>query len=559
MRASISTMACNLTIGTILLSGCDSPPPSTTGAEVDQRDVTSPAISGAEIANTNARAPLAAIVSLTTDEPARLTLRVDDGERNWNIVPDEEYRTNHSAMVLGLRFDHAHTVTVIAEDAAGNRSESGSLRYETPAVPEELPRTRVTVRDPERMEPGVNLFNIKWWGEDGRERKLGFIVIMDDRGDIVWSYRSDEDAIDDIRRLSNGNILYTNSPSGELWRLTEINMLGDVVQRWHATGTPKDVMAGSTLVDIDSFHHEVIELPSGNFLGLSSEFRLLDAYPTSESDPDAPLEPAAVVGDVIVEFTRDGSVVRKIRLMDILDPQRIGYESVGGGYYRGLYGDLVELPLRDWSHSNALEYSAADDSVIISVRHQDVLAKVSLATGELIWLLGTADNWSEPWRSKLLQPTGELEWQYHQHGSSFTGDGNIVLFDNGYPRVSAYQEQPAIENRYSRAVEFAIDEAAMEVSQPWSYGEPGADAFYSRYLSDADWLPVTGNILVTDGARETGPDGRPLETPERKRWVRIVEVTHSDPPEIVFEAILEEDPQYGVHIYRAKRLPSLYP
>jgi hypothetical protein len=100
----------------------------------------------------------------------------------------------------------------------------------------------------------------------------------------------------------------------------------------------------------------------------------------------------------------------------------------------------------------------------------------------------------------------------------------------------------------------------MEVSQPWSYGGPGEeDTFYSRYLSDVDWLPITGNILVTDGSRETGPDGRTSTAPDRKRWARIVELTHTDPAEKVFEVLLEEDPEYGVHIYRAKRLPSLYP
>ena len=113
-----------------------------------------------------------------------------------------------------------------------------------------------------------------------------------------------------------------------------------------------------------------------------------------------------------------------------------------GGFYNALYGDLTDAPLRDWSHSNALEYNPADDSVIMSVRHQDTLAKIDLATGNLIW----------PWSSKRLQPSGEIEWQYHQHGSSFTGTGSIVLFDNGLPRASAFQEQPAVAGRYSRAV-----------------------------------------------------------------------------------------------------------
>ena len=558
MRASIVFTAGLVAATTGLLIGCDSPPPAATDSGIENRDITPPEIANASLVNTNPRAPLSTVLSLSTDEPTRLTIHIDDGQLTWDIEPDQAFRTEHSAMVLGLRFGRSHNVTAIAEDTAGNRSESEPLFYETPPLPMELPRTRLMVRDPARMEPGVNLFNVKWWDENRQEKKLGLIVIMDDRGDIVWYYRNDDDAIDDIRRLSNGNILYSNSPAGDLWRLIEINMLGDIVQRWHATGSHPEAIEGSTPVDVDSFHHEVIELPNGNLLALTSELRVIDDYPSSDSDPDAAPAPASVVGDVIVEFARDGTVIRRVKLLDVLDPHRIGYGSLGGGYYSDLYAD-TDLPLRDWEHGNALVYNPDDDSFIISLRHQDVLAKVSLATSDLIWLLGTPANWKEPWSDKLLQPVGEVEWSYHQHGPSFTGSGSIVMFDNGVPRVSPYETQPAVEDLYSRAVEYAVDETAMEVSQPWSYGGPGEDAFYSRYLSDVDWLPITGNILVTDGSRETGPDGRTSTAADRKLWARIVELTHTDPAEKVFEVYLEEEPEYGVHIYRAKRLPSLYP
>ena len=48
-----------------------------------------------------------------------------------------------------------------------------------------------------------------------------------------------------------------------------------------------------------------------------------------------------------------------------------------------------------------------------------------------------------------------------------------------------------------------MDEAAMEVDLVWSYRGPDGAPFYSGFLSDADWLPVTGNLLVDDGARDS--------------------------------------------------------
>ncbi len=117
----------------------------------------------------------------------------------------------------------------------------------------------------------------------------------------------------------------------------------------------------------------------------------------------------------------------------------------------------------------------------------------------------------------------------------------------------------------------------MEVSQVWSYGGPDDELFYSGFLGDVDWLPITGNMLVTDGARVTDAEGRsvepgpppgppggmggpgPVAAPGVERWARIVEVTHTLPAEKVFELILADDPPAGQAVYRAKHLESLYP
>jgi len=53
-----------------------------------------------------------------------------------------------------------------------------------------------------------------------------------------------------------------------------------------------------------------------------------------------------------------------------------------------------------------------------------------------------------------------------------------------------------------------------------------------------------------------GPPGGP---PGIKRWARIVEVTHTQPAEKVFELVFADEPPAGVAIYRAKHLASLYP
>ena len=46
----------------------------------------------------------------------------------------------------------------------------------------------------------------------------------------------------------------------------------------------------------------------------------------------------------------------------------------------------------------------------------------------------------------------------------------------------------SLEDSYSRAVEYRVNEETMEVEQVWVYG-PDDEPFYGRYLGDVDWHP----------------------------------------------------------------------
>ena len=98
----------------------------------------------------------------------------------------------------------------------------------------------------------------------------------------------------------------------------------------------------------------------------------------------------------------------------------------------------------------------------------------------------------------------------------------------------------------------------MEVELVWSYRGPDGAPFYSGFLSDADWLPVTGNLLVDDGARSRPVDDGSGDTTDHN-WARIFELTHTTPAEMVFEVIIDDAPPAGWRVYRAQRIPGLYP
>lgn len=517
-------------------------------------DRTPPVIVEASITpNTNPAAPLAASAVVRTDEPVTVAFRVEADGAAWDIDPGADLATEHQLPVLGLRADTDHSIVVVVTDASGNESVSDPHPLSTEPLPDDFPDFVLMESDPERMEPGVTLFNLMKF--DGEPNDFGAAVVLDPQGEVVWYYKPDH-RVGDARLLANGNLLYSSGREGPA---TEIDMLGNIVGQWHMTRGSEDASSTSIAVEMETLHHEVLEMPSGNLLGLSTELREYDDYPSSTLDPDAPRQLASVVGDVVVEFSRDGQVQRELKLLDILDPFRTGTGSLAGGFWEPTYGDEAKGALVDWAHTNAVFFDEPSNAFIVSVRRQDAVVKIDADSGEIIWILGEHDRWTEPWSEHLLTPRGGLEWPNHQHAPMVTGRGTILLFDNGSSRGGPYEEDPAASEKYSRAVEYEINEETMEVWQVWAYGGPGSEMFYSSFISDADWMPTTENVLITAGGIIEDSEGVATEESDGRRSARIVEVTHTTPSEKVFEVVVKDDWETGGwHVYRAERIPSLY-
>lgn len=527
-------------------------------------DSTAPTFTAAPtiVVNPNPAVPLAAIVSADTDEPAALLIQVSEGGHEWSVPTSTELTTQHSLPVLGFRPGLEHVVQVSARDQAGNVSPAIPLDFETAVLPDDFPWLELSMSSPEKMEPGVTLFAFMRWPQGAAlDEQFGLAVAVDAHGDVVW-YRRSGNAIQDPHRLSNGNLLSLIGHYGA----EEVDMLGNVVARWHASQHPNpealaELPEDSIPVETDTFHHDIQEMPSGNLLVLSTEMRRIENYPTVVGDDHAPQAAANVIGDIVVEFARDGSIVSQWKLMDLLDVRRLGYESLSPVWDQWAYVD-VEGGTKDWAHANSVSYDAATDSILVSVRHQEAVVSFSRTSGELNWILGNHQGWPEHLQPYLLKPEGELAWQFHQHAAEMTPNGSLILFDNGNFRAMPPQPKMSLAESYSRAAEFTIDEESMTVRQVWSYGGPGEEIFYSPFISEADHLPQTGNVLITDGGRIRDKQGNKSDDiPAGHHWARIVEVTHGDQPEKVFEMIVdsqEDAKSIGWAVYRSERLPSLY-
>jgi arylsulfate sulfotransferase len=545
-------------------------------------------------ANPNTSTPLVAILEFSTNVPAKATVEVTDGDRTFSVPTQINASTDHRITILNLRPDTTHQIHLSVSKDTGQPHEpiSAELIYETGPLPEYFPDIVANIPYPNSMEPGVTLFSLIRWmpipdfSSNPVEQwfsvpaQAGLLIIVDNEGKIVWYHEADESIVD-AKRLQNGNLSYIKGEFG----VVEIDMEGTVVNHYFAAARNSNVPAGAIAMPVDTFHHEVFEMPNKHRLGISTELRMLSNYPTSEEDPDASPSPAPVpvVGDVIVEFNTNGNILSTWNLMDILDPYIIGYGSLTETYWRRAPYDgyvqydpnglAIDGP-KDWSHSNGVIYDPSDDSIIVSSRHLDAVTKFSRATGELIWILGDHGGWTAPFQPYLLTPQGELDWQYHQHAPMITTAGEILLYDNDNFRAKPFVDYfdpfgnplpnptPA-SNTFSRAVIFDIDEIAMTVSQPWeSLGQ-----YYAPFICDADEMPQTGNILIDHGGQIQQKSYDGFQFLLLNKRAHIKEVTRST-NETVFELFIDvPDPwtadwtenRSDWSSYRAERLPSIYP
>lgn len=504
------------------------------------------------------RVPLVAIVDCDTQLDSLITLEIDDGQRQWKQPPVESLAaaTAHHVAVLGMRPARRHSIRVHATARDGSRSETSEpLVFETAELPANFPPLKVTVAESKRMEPGLTWFATNLWIDDESMMDYGYIIALDAAGEVVW-YCHTQDRIADMRVLDNGHLLYQH---GNYRFLYEIDLLGRDVRSWYGSNLTEPPNPTSMGVAVDTMHHEVIEMTNGNFLTLATELIHVEKFPTSLRNANASWEPAHVVSDAIIEFQpSDGRIVRRIALADLVDRQRIGYLSLGG-FWKDKYDHLLDAPARDWMHANGLVTIPGEEAVVVSLRHLDCLIKVDMASGTARWILGDPSGWKPPWQALVLQPVGDWPWSYHQHAPQWTPRGTLRIYDNGNYRARPFDKVvPARENA-SRIVEYEIDEGAMTVTQTFAgFGVPG-DMFYCPFYGEADELPLTGNLLVTNGGHIEAEDGTPIdEVPGKRQWARIFEMTRvsQGPAEKVFEVICDSGlgSRYGWSIYRAQRL-----
>ena len=291
----------------------------------------------------------------------------------------------------------------------------------------------------------------------------------------------------DSRRAYSGVTLFTPLDGGGAWL---IDMLGRAVNHWEIPYPPaadaKLLASGNllyagkisdnSLSDLDGAGGILIELEwGGNVVWQYQDPYLHDSFCRMEDGNTmvtrwvkVPSEIAGRViggdpgterdgvmwGDALEEVTPSGKVVWEWVAHEHLKPE----EDIG----------CLVCPRSEWTHLNSVEV-LEDGNILVSLMKTNTIAIIDKEKGNLKWKWGP----------------GELA---HQHSSTMLGNGNILVFDNGFHPYG-------FPWGYSRVIE--VDPKTN--SMVWVYGG-GAETteFYSATMSSCQRLP-NRNTLICEG------------------------------------------------------------
>ncbi|MCB0697282.1 MAG: aryl-sulfate sulfotransferase [Chitinophagaceae bacterium] len=471
------------------------------------------------ITNPSGYAPLTAKIELETAFKTRAVIRVvgKHGDHSDIVKEFNVYDYKHSLPVMGMYADYDNIVELTLYDEQGKSMGSSAVAIHTGPVVADLPAIDINV-PPADGENEMILVSYFGYAEKLQPQKP---FVFDKYGDIRWylDYTNhpqlkDMQFDDGMELLQNGNLYFGDMSTHAIY---EVNYFGEVQNTW-------DLKSQGYL-----FHHQVLEKPDGNFLVSVSKAGL------------------STVEDFIIEVNRNSKQVSNVwDLRESLQKDRM----------------TMQLDESDWIHVNAVEYSPADNCIVVSGRHQGLI-KLDM-NNNVKWIMGPHRGWDRAGNGvdltqKLLRPLDkngnlitdpavadgavnhpDFEWNWYQHAPLLMPAVHIMCFDNGQTRN--FTEEGA----YSRAVEFVVDEANMTIQQVWQYGKERGLETFGAYVSDVDIDPLKHTVIFAPGDVALNNN--------LVFYGKVIELT-ANTSNVVFEAtIYPPNPYYILTFHRVEKI-----
>ncbi|MFZ4617271.1 MAG: aryl-sulfate sulfotransferase, partial [Rectinemataceae bacterium] len=337
--------------------------------------------------------------------------------------------------------------------------------------------------------------------------------LLDNQGRSVHQWASAYEPGQSAYLLPNGHLLRAGmlrvqggTGGGEGGRIEEYDWDGKLV--WEFEHATRDYQ----------LHHDIKPLPNGHVLALMVERRTGAEAVAAGFDPrllrDEYLAPDAVV-EIEPSYPKGGRIVWQWKVWDHLvqdfDRTKANYGEVAA------HPELIDTDCNGratpafWNHMNSLDYNAALDQILLSVRgcneiwildHSTTTAQAaghsggkSGRGGDLVYRWGNPAAYGRGSSADaVLVQQHDAEWI--PDGSP--GAGHILIFNNGYDRQWSSIEEivppVGLDGRYA----LAKGAAYGPERSVWRYEAAKRSDFFSSEISGAQRLP-NGNTLICAG------------------------------------------------------------
>lgn len=329
---------------------------------------------------------------------------------------------------------------VAAATTAGNDAAMAPTTAASDTLPFDFPEVHADVVGP--TAPGRLFVSDVFFNARG-PRIPSYLMILNNDGSPYF-YRQIRGVGLDFKVQPNGLLTWFDSASDAFYAMNAQYAVVDSFRCGNGYSTD---------------NHDLLLLPNGHFVLMSYDPEIVDLSAVGGSPS------AIVIGLIIQELDADRNVVFQWRSWD-------HFQVTDMMFHR------IDDPLVDYVHGNSIDVDP-EGNFILSCRHMNEVTKISRATGEILWRLGGRHN--------QFRFVNEPLSFSHQHHVRLLPDGHLTMFDNGNFRPPLF----------SRAVEYALDEANRTATLVWQY-RLTPDVFGVAFGS-VQRLP-NGNTLIGWGA-----------------------------------------------------------
>ena len=320
--------------------------------------------------------------------------------------------------------------------------------------------------------------------------------------------------------LENGNLLRTCMTQGQLGtgggeggRIEEYDWDDNLV--WSMDFSTPTYMQ----------HHDIKKLPNGNIIMLVVEKKMYADVLAAGFDP-AKLNPEIqqkgyMLPDYVVEiqpiYPVGGTIVWEWHVWDHLIQD---YSSSKANFgVVSAHPELIDadgdhriLPLF-WNHMNSIDYNAAFDQILMSVRGNseawiiDHSTTTAQAAGHTGGTRGKGGDLIYRWGNPLTYGAGTITSRkyFEQHDVEWVktgcpGAGNLTCYNNGLGRTPPYSTVDEITPPVDASGNYTYvsGTAFGPANFTWSYMASPPEALYSENISGAQRQP-NGNTLICEG------------------------------------------------------------